>query len=158
MKYNLPKLSYSYDALEPFIDAKTMEIHYTKHHQTYVDKLNEALSKHPELSDKPIEELLKNLGNAPEDTRNALKNHGGGHLNHSLFWQLLKKEVKISNNFLKVINKEFESLDKFKEEFTNAAMMRFGSGWAWLVIHEDHLDVISTANQDSPLMDGCLGA
>ena len=156
MKYNLPKLSYSYDALEPFIDAKTMEIHYTKHHQTYVDKLNEALSKHPELSDKPIEELLKNLGNAPEDTRNALKNHGGGHLNHSLFWQLLKKEVKISNNFLKVINKEFESLDKFKEEFTNAAMMRFGSGWAWLVIHEDHLDVISTANQDSPLMEGMI--
>jgi len=154
MKYNLPKLPYAYDFLEPFIDAKTMEIHYTKHHQTYVDKLNEALEKHPELDEYEIEDLLADLNAVPEDIRTAVRNHGGGHLNHSLFWELLKKDVKISSAFSKVINKEFESFDKFKEEFTKAALSRFGSGWAWLVIHEDHLDVISTANQDSPLMEG----
>src|SRR3989338_3383001 len=154
MKYTLPRLNYAYDSLEPFIDVKTMEIHHTKHHQTYIDKLNEALAKHPEIADKPIEELLKDINSVPEDIRVAVKNHGGGHLNHSLFWQLLKKDVKMSDNFKKVIEKEFETFDKFKEEFTKAAMMRFGSGWAWLVIHEDHLDVISTANQDSPLMEG----
>ena len=154
MKYTLPKIDYAYDALEPFVDAKTMEIHHTKHHQTYVDKLNEALAKHPEIADKSIEELLANIHSVPEDIRVAVKNHGGGHLNHSLFWQLLKKDVKMSDNFLKVVDKEFESFDKFKEEFAKAAIMRFGSGWVWLVVHDDHLDVISTANQDSPLMEG----
>jgi superoxide dismutase, Fe-Mn family len=153
MKYDLPKLNYSYDALEPFIDAKTMEIHHTKHHQTYVDKLNEALGKHPELNDKKIEELLMDINKVPEDIRAAVRNHGGGHINHSLFWELLKKDVKMSDKFKKVIDKEFESFDKFKEEFNSAALSRFGSGWAWLVIHEGHLDVISTANQDSPIMD-----
>ena len=154
MKYTLPKLSYAYDALEPFIDAKTMEIHHTKHHQTYVDNLNDALAKHSEIADKPIEELLANINNVPEDIRTAVRNHGGGHVNHSLFWQLLKKDVKVSANFKKVIEKEFESFDKFKEEFNNAALGVFGSGWAWLVVHEGHLDVIMTGKQDSPLMDG----
>ena len=154
MKYELPKLNYEYSALEPFIDAKTMEIHHTKHHQTYVDKLNEALAKHPELDKKKIEELLSDINKVPEDIRVAVRNHGGGHLNHSLFWELLKKDVKISAGFKKTIEKEFESFDKFKEKFINAALTRFGSGWAWLVLNKGKLEIYSTANQDSPLMEG----
>lgn len=154
MKHELPKLPYKYDALEPYIDAKTMEIHYTKHHQAYVDKLNAALEKHPELQKKKVEELLKNLSSVPEDIRTAIRNHGGGHFNHSLFWELLKKDVKFEGQIAKVINEGFGNFDEFKKKFTEAALGRFGSGWAWLVVNKGKLEVYSTANQDSPLMEG----
>src|SRR3989338_8711881 len=155
MKYNLPKLPYAYDFLEPFIDAKTMEIHYTKHHQTYVDKLNEALEKHPELDEYEIEDLLADLNAVPEDIRTAVRNHGGGHLNHSLFWELLKKDVKFEGKIADEIIKAFGDIDEFKKKFNEVALGRFGSGWAWLVLNKDKkLEVYSTANQDSPLMEG----
>lgn len=156
MKYILPKMNYSYDALEPFIDAKTMEIHYTKHHQTYVDRLNEALAKHPELDNKKVEELLADINSVPEDIKVAIRNHGGGHVNHTLFWELLKKDVKAEGKVIDAISKEFGSFDKFKEQFSAAALGRFGSGWAWLVLDKSKgkIEIYSTANQDSPLMEG----
>lgn len=158
MKYELPKLPYAYDALEPYIDAKTMEIHYTKHHQTYVNKLNEALEKHPKLADKPLEELLGNLGAVPEDIRTAVRNHGGGHSNHSFFWTIMgpvttdvSKEP--TGRVASEIKTAFGDFAQFKEKFTAAAAGVFGSGWAWLVVDEDGKFVIThTANQDSPLM------
>lgn len=156
MKYELPKLPYEYNALEPFIDAKTMEIHHIKHHQAYIDKLNEALAKHPEIKED-IKELLRNISKVPEDIRTTIRNHGGGHLNHSLFWEIMtnKKENKeFKGKIAEAIIKEFGSFDKFKEAFTNAALTRFGSGWAWLVLdYAGKLAIISTANQDSPLME-----
>ncbi len=156
MKQELPKLSYGYDALEPFIDSQTMQIHHTKHHQTYVDKLNEAIAKHPELETKKVEELLaNNLEIVPEDIKMAVRNHGGGHINHSFFWEILSKDKPISEEFKKIIEKEFTSFDKFKEEFSNAALTRFGSGWAWLVLTKDKkLKIYNLPNQDSPLMTG----
>ncbi|MBS3089531.1 superoxide dismutase [Candidatus Pacearchaeota archaeon] len=155
MKHILLSLPYGYGALEPYIDAKTMEIHHTKHHQAYIENLNKALEKYPELYEKKVEELLaNNLQVVPEEIKHAVRNHGGGHANHSFFWEILKKDVNIPANFKKVIESEFESFDKFKEEFSAAALGRLGSGWAWLVKHKDHLDIISTANQDSPLMEG----
>lgn len=154
MKQTLPKLNYAYDALEPFIDAKTMEIHLTKHHQTYVDKLNEALAKHPELDKKELIELLKDINKVPEDIRTMVRNHGGGHVNHSLFWEILAKDLPMKGKVVSAIEKEFGSFDKFKEQFSAAAMGRFGSGWAWLVVNKGKLEIISTANQDSPLMEG----
>jgi Fe-Mn family superoxide dismutase len=156
MKYELPKLSYAYDALEPFIDARTMEIHYTKHHQTYVDKLNEALSKHPEIK-ADVHELLKDLSKVPEDVRTAVRNHGGGHVNHSLFWELLTNVPKNKDMKGKIVDeiiKVFGSIDDFKKKFSEFALGRFGSGWAWLVFHNGKLEIYSTANQDSPLMEG----
>ena len=154
MKHELPKLHYKYDALEPYIDAKTMEIHYTKHHQAYIDKLNAALDKYPDLQKKKVEELLKNINSVPEDIRTAVRNHGGGHINHSLFWELLKKEEKISGDIVKLIDKAFGNFEEFKKKFSEAAMNRFGSGWAWLVVNNGKLEIYSTANQDSPLMEG----
>ena len=155
MKHELPKLNYSYDALEPYIDAKTMEIHYTKHHQAYIDKLNLALDKHPELFKKKVEELLgNNLKIVPEDIKTAVRNHGGGHLNHAFFWQTLAKDKKFEGGIEKEIIKQFESFEEFKKQFTDAAMNRFGSGWAWLVSDKGKLEVMSTGNQDSPLMEG----
>lgn len=154
MKHELPKLNYAYDFLEPYIDARTMEIHYTKHHQAYVDKLNAALEKHPQLQHKKVEELLKDLNKIPEDIRIAVRNHGGGYINHSLFWELLKKGVKCSGAIAKAIDKEFGNFEEFKKKFSEAAMNRFGSGWAWLVVHNGKLEIYSTANQDSPLMEG----
>ena len=154
MKHELPKLTYAYSALEPFIDAKTMEIHYTKHHQTYVDKLNTALEKYPDLQKKKVEELLAhNLKIVPEDIKTAVRNHGGGHVNHSLFWQLLKKNVKCSGVIAKAIDETFGNFDEFKKKFADIAMNRFGSGWAWLVMHNGKLEIYSTANQDSPLIE-----
>lgn len=157
MKYELPKLPYAYDALEPYIDAKTMEIHYTKHHQTYVNKLNEALDKHPEIADKPLDELLANLDAVPEDIRTAVRNHGGGHANHSFFWTVMgpqgagvgkEPEGKIADEIVAA----FGDVAKFKEEFAKAAAGVFGSGWAWLVIGADgKLAITSTPNQDSPI-------
>jgi Fe-Mn family superoxide dismutase len=154
MKYELPKLPYAYDALEPYIDAKTMEIHYTKHHQTYVTKLNEALDKHPEIADKPLEELLANLDAVPEDIRTAVRNHGGGHSNHSFFWTIMGPTTSIapSGAVGDAIDASFGDFAKFKDEFIKAATGVFGSGWAWLVVGVDgKLLVTSTPNQDSPI-------
>lgn len=154
MLHLLPKLPYAYDALEPFIDEQTMEIHHGKHHQTYVDKLNKALEKYPKLQGKSAEELLKNLELIPEDIRTAVRNHGGGHANHSFFWQILKKDVEPSGEILKVINKKFNGIDNFKTEFSNKAVGLFGSGWCWLVLNGKELEIITTQNQDSPVSQG----
>ncbi len=160
MKYELPQLPYAYDALEPYIDAKTMELHHTKHHQTYVTKLNEALDKHPEIADKPLEELLANLDSVPEDIRTAVRNHGGGHLNHSFFWTIMGPAAngaggEPSGKIGDAIKQTFGDFAKFKDEFGKAAAGVFGSGWAWLVQDkEGKLAIVSTPNQDSPLMRG----
>ncbi len=154
MKHTLPKLGYAYEALEPYIDAKTMEIHYTKHHQGYIDKLNAALEKHPELKKKKVEELLLNLNLVPEDIRMIVRNNGGGHLNHAMFWEWLSpKGGKISGEIAKAIEKQFGSFEEFKKKFAEVAMNRFGSGWAWLVIFEGMLEILSTGNQESPLLE-----
>ena len=150
--FNLPKLPYAYDTLEPFIDEKTMEIHYTKHHQAYIDKLNKALEKYPKLQKNSAEDLIKNLEVIPEDIRTAVRNHGGGHVNHSFFWQILKKGVEPKGEILKAINKKFKGIDNFKEEFNNKATGLFGSGWCWLILNNNNeLEIITTSNQDSPL-------
>ncbi len=154
MPHTLPKLNYPYDALEPYIDTKTMEIHHTKHHQAYIDKLNAALEKYPELQNKKVEDLLKDLKKIPEDIRTAVRNHGGGHANHSLFWQLLKKNVKFEGKIADAINKAFGSFDSFKEKFSNASIGLFGSGWAWIVLHNGKLEIMTTPNQDSPISEG----
>ncbi|MDX9808391.1 MAG: superoxide dismutase, partial [Acholeplasma sp.] len=155
MKFELPKLGYAYDALEPAIDARTMEIHYSKHHNAYVTNANAALEKHPELN-LPLEALLKDLNLVPEDIRMAFRNNAGGHFNHSLFWEVLTpggaKAPK--GALLEEINKAFGSFDAFKEAFGNAAKTRFGSGWAWLVKTPKGLVVTSTPNQDTPLAEG----
>lgn len=150
--FKLPDLGYAFDALEPYIDAKTMEIHHDKHHGTYVEKLNVALEKYPDLQDKSIEELLADIGDIPEDIRTAVQNNGGGHHNHTLFWESMKPGD--GQNVPEAINSTFGSLDEFKTKLTEAAINRFGSGWAWLVKARDSLEVYSTANQDSPLMEG----
>ena len=153
MKYKLPELTYAYDALEPFIDAKTMEIHHTKHHQAYVNNLNAALEKHPEFNVE-LEDFLADLDLVPEDIRNAVRNNGGGHFNHALFWTTLK----VNNGqgptgaLLDAINEAFGSFDEFKALFSAAAATRFGSGWAWLIVNKaGKLEVTSTPNQDTPL-------
>jgi len=153
MKHQLPILNYGYDSLEPFIDARTMEIHHKKHHQAYVDKLNLALEKYPEFQKLSVEELIKNLNKIPEDIRVAVKNNGGGHFNHSIFWKILKKDVKISGKILLDINKFFGSFENFRKEFTDSALKLFGSGWTWLVLNNKRLEIINTANQDNPLSD-----
>jgi Fe-Mn family superoxide dismutase len=157
MQYTLPKLPYGYEALEPYIDAKTMEIHYTKHHQTYVDKLNAAVEKYPDLQEMAVEDLLKNIKTlkVEEKDRAAIVNHGGGHANHSFFWQIMGPKKEIDDKLVADINSTFSSTEEFKKKFTDAATTRFGSGWAWLVRDNDgKLQVYSTANQDSPLMQG----
>ena len=156
MKYELPKLPYAYDALEPYIDAKTMEIHHTKHHQTYIDKLNTALEKYPELVGRPIEELLMDLANLKvEDAdRIAIRNHGGGHLNHSLFWKYLDPANTKDDLLVKEIISTFGSVDEFKKQFTDSATKLFGSGWTWLVrdAKNSKLVIQNLAMQDSPVM------
>ncbi|EAE6767944.1 superoxide dismutase [Listeria monocytogenes] len=156
MTYELPKLPYTYDALEPNFDKETMEIHYTKHHNTYVTKLNEAVADHPELASKSAEELVTNLDSVPEDIRGAVRNHGGGHANHTLFWSILSPNGggAPTGNLKAAIESEFGTFDEFKEKFNAAAAARFGSGWAWLVVNDGKLEIVSTANQDSPLSDG----
>lgn len=151
MAETLPKLPYSYDALEPYIDAKTMEIHHTKHHQTYVDKFNAAVGSESKVTGKSAENLVSNLDTVPENIRNAVRNHGGGHINHAFFWQILKKDVKPAGDTFNTINKTFGSYDEFKAKFSAEAANRFGSGWAWLVDNNGKLEIMSTANQDSPL-------
>lgn len=150
--FTLPELGYGFDALEPHIDAKTMEIHHGKHHAGYVDKLNAALEKYPDLQNKKIEELLSAIKDIPEDIRAAVQNNGGGHHNHTLFWESMKPGG--SQNVPEAIAQTFGSLDDFKAKMTEAGIGRFGSGWAWLVKNGDSLEVYSTANQDSPLMEG----
>lgn len=151
MKYELPKLPYEFDALEPVIDAKTMEIHHDKHHAGYVDKLNKALEGHEELQNKPLEELLRDIDEVPKDIRVAIRNNGGGHFNHSLFWTILSKDGgEPHGEILKAIENKFGSFDEFKKEFYDAAASRFGSGWAWLVLNNGELEVISTPNQVAP--------
>lgn len=154
--YSLPKLSYEYDALEPYIDATTMKIHHTKHHQTYVDKLNAALANHPELAKMKVEELVMKIDQVPAAIKTAVQNHGGGHANHTLFWSIMgpKKSGTPEGPVAKAIESTFESMANFKTKFNEAATGRFGSGWAWLVKSKSGLEVLSTANQDSPLMQG----
>lgn len=154
----LPTLSYSFDALEPHFDAKTMEIHYTKHHQAYLDKLIAALESHPELQEQSVESLLTNLQRVPEDIKQAVINHGGGHLNHTLFWSILSaqpQQLESTGALGQAVGKQFGSIEAFKQQFEAAAAARFGSGWAWLVQNADGtLAITTTANQDSPLLVG----
>jgi len=149
--FNLPKLPYAFDALEPFIDEKTMEIHHGKHHQGYVDKLNKALEKYPKLQKNSAEDLIKSLEVIPEDIKTAVRNNGGGHVNHSFFWQILKKAVDPKGEILKAINKKFRGIDVFKEEFKTKATGLFGSGWCWLVLNNGELEIVITSNQDNPI-------
>lgn len=154
MAFELPKLPYAYDALEPHIDKETMEIHHTKHHNTYVTKLNDAV-KGTDLESKSIEEIVKNLDAVPENIKTAVRNNGGGHLNHSISWELLSPEKKeLSGELKEAIESAFGSVDKFKEEFEAAAAGRFGSGWAWLVVNNGKLEITSTPNQDNPVSEG----
>jgi Fe-Mn family superoxide dismutase len=157
MPFTLPNLPYPHDALEPYIDKLTMEIHHGKHHGAYVDNLNKALQSAPELANASIEELLANeCAKVPESIRTAVRNNGGGHANHSLFWVIMAPQAggQPSGALAEAIRSTFNSFDNFKEKFSNAAMTRFGSGWAWLVLAGGKLDIYSTANQDSPLMQG----
>ncbi|WP_139904665.1 superoxide dismutase [Clostridium thermarum] len=156
MKYELPVLKYEYKDLEPFIDENTMTIHHTKHHATYINNLNAALEKYPELAEKSLEDLLRGLRDLPEEIKTAVRNNGGGNYNHSLFWSIMTPngegapEGKLNDDIVKT----FGSFEAFKEEFTKAATTRFGSGWAWLVVDDNgNLKVTSTANQDNPIMD-----
>jgi superoxide dismutase, Fe-Mn family len=156
MAYTLPQLPYSYDALEPHFDARTMEIHHSKHHQAYINNANAALEGHS-MASKSVEELLANLDAAPADKRQALINNAGGHANHSLFWTILAPKAggNPSGEISAAINSTFGSFDDFKEKFAAAGATRFGSGWAWLVVNKDGaLEVMSTPNQDSPIMQG----
>ena len=154
--HKLPNLPYDFGALEPYIDEQTMRLHHGKHHQAYVDKLNSAIDGKADLEEKSIEELLKDLGSLPEDVRTAVKNNGGGHYNHSMFWQMMsplqtgKPDGKIAN----AIGSTFGSFETFQEKFAAAAVGRFGSGWAWLIDNNGQLEITSTANQDSPISSG----
>lgn len=154
MSYELPNLPYSYDALEPYIDAQTMETHHTKHHQGYVDKLNAALVGHEELMSQSPETLLSDLQAVPDDIRLAVQNNGGGHANHSFFWTGLTDQTgqTASGQLADAITQQFGTFDSFKEQFSQAALGRFGSGWAWLVKQGSQLVIGSTANQNSPIM------
>lgn len=156
MAYKLPELPYAYDALEPHIDKETMNIHHTKHHNTYVTKLNEAVAGKQDLESKSVEELVANLDAVPENIRSAVRNNGGGHANHSLFWKLLSPNGggAPTGELAEAINSKFGSFDQFKEDFAAAAAGRFGSGWAWLVVNNGELEITSTPNQDSPLSEG----
>ena len=160
--FKLPQLPYDYNALEPYIDEKTMTIHHTKHHQTYVDKLNAALEGHKELHNKSVEDLLKNLAGVPDAIRTAVRNHGGGHLNHSFFWPIMSPEKQDpKGEVLSSIEEKFGGFDKFKEQFSTAAVGHFGSGWCWLVLNkpthemrqpaDGQLEIMTTPNQDNPI-------
>ncbi|WP_380182502.1 superoxide dismutase [Mn] [Kalamiella sp. sgz302252] len=151
MSYSLPSLPYAYDALEPHFDKQTMEIHHTKHHQTYVNNANAALEG-SEFANLPVEELITKLDQVPADKKTVLRNNAGGHANHSFFWKGLKTGTTLGGDLKAAIEKDFGSVEAFKETFEKAAATRFGSGWAWLVKKDGKLAVVSTANQDSPLM------
>ncbi|MGL6515900.1 superoxide dismutase [Aeromonas caviae] len=157
MSHTLPALPYAYDALEPHIDAKTMEIHHSRHHQTYVTNLNAALADLPELAALPLEALLARIDSLPAQVQGAVRNHGGGHANHSLFWQVMSPQGggEPAGELAAAMERDLGGLEAFKQAFTQAALSRFGSGWAWLVVDgRGKLQVVSSANQDSPLMEG----
>ena len=157
MAYTLPDLPYAHDALEPVIDARTMEIHHGRHHNTYITNLNNALEGHHDLAAKSVEDLISDLDSVPEEIRAAVRNNGGGHANHSLFWQLMAPEAdrgEPSDEFRAAAEAAYGSIDATHEEFVKAGTTRFGSGWAWIVIKDGRLAVLSTANQDSPIMTG----
>ncbi|WP_439825708.1 superoxide dismutase [Aeromonas caviae] len=157
MSHTLPALPYAYDALEPHIDAKTMEIHHSRHHQTYISNLNAALADLPELAALPLEALLARIDSLPAQVQGAVRNHGGGHANHSLFWQVMSPQGggEPDGELAAAILRDLGGLEAFKQAFTQAALSRFGSGWAWLVVDgRGKLQVVSSANQDSPLMEG----
>jgi superoxide dismutase, Fe-Mn family len=156
MAFTLPPLPYANDALEPHIDAKTMEIHHTKHHQAYVNNLNAAIEKAPELANKPLDDLMKGINTVPEAVRAAVRNNGGGHWNHSMFWQIMgpNKGGEPTGKLADAIKTAFGDFAKFKEQFAAAGVGRFGSGWAWLITDGGKLSITSSPNQDNPLMDG----
>ena len=155
MAYSLPDLPYAYDALEPHIDARTMEIHHSRHHNTYITNANTALEGHADLAAKDVEELIADLGSVPEDIRTAVRNNAGGHANHSLFWTVMGPGGGAPSGALAAaIDSDLGGFDSFREAFSDAGAKRFGSGWAWLVAKGGKLSVMSTPNQDSPLMDG----
>ena len=156
MAYELPALPYDYNALEPHIDAQTMEIHHTKHHQTYITKLNGALEGHPDLANKAVDDLISDLASIPEDIRGAVRNNGGGHSNHTLFWQVMGPNGggAPNGNVANAIDAAFGTFDTFKEQFSAAGAARFGSGWVWLINDGGTLSIESSANQDSPIMEG----
>ncbi len=159
MSHTLPTLAYAYDALEPHIDALTMEIHHSRHHQTYVTNLNAALADLPELAALPVEALLARIDSLPAGVQGAVRNHGGGHANHSLFWRVMSPQGggEPTGELAAAIQRELGGIERFQQAFTQAALSRFGSGWAWLVVDEaGKLQVVSSANQDSPLMDGLV--
>lgn len=153
--FTLPELPYEYDALEPYIDQQTMQLHHAKHHQTYVDKLNTAL-KETEYADRPIEDILQNLNSIPESVRSTVRNNGGGHYNHSLFWKFMAPNAsgKPDGQIARMINSSFGSYQIFQNEFVDAAVARFGSGWVWLIQDDHQLEIASSPNQDSPIMQG----
>lgn len=156
MAYTLPELPYAYDALEPHVDARTMEIHHSKHHNAYITNVNTALEAHPDLAAKTVEELISDLDAVPEAIRTAVRNNGGGHANHTLFWTVMGPNGggAPDGDLAAAIDRDLGGFDSFKEQFSTAGATRFGSGWAWLVVKEDKLSVMSTPNQDSPLMTG----
>jgi Fe-Mn family superoxide dismutase len=156
MAHELPPLPYDFAALEPHIDAQTMQIHHGKHHQAYVNNLNAALEKHTDLQKMSAEELLRNLGSVPEDIRPAVRNNGGGHVNHTMFWKMMAPNAggPPSGGVAEAINASFGGFDAFKEQFAKAGVSRFGSGWAWLIDNNGKLSIESTANQDNPISDG----
>ncbi|MBI4360599.1 superoxide dismutase [Candidatus Micrarchaeota archaeon] len=152
--FELPKLPYDYNALEPYIDAETMQLHHTKHHQAYINNANKALEG-TEFANKSVEELLSDLSKVPQDKRNAVRNHGGGHYNHSLFWKMMKPGGgEPSGELAEAIKSKFGGFDKFQEQFSAKAMGQFGSGWGWLASNNGELEILSTANQDTPLSEG----
>lgn len=154
MTHILPDLPYAYDALEPYFDAQTMEIHHSQHHQTYIDKLNTALQENHDLSRLSVDLLIRNLSEVPEEIRTAVRNHGGGHLNHSFFWPTLKKGVEAAGPVAETIVQQFGSFENFKASFSNSAALLFGSGWTWLVSDKGKLSIVTTPNQDNPLSNG----
>ena len=156
MAFTLPPLPYDFAALEPHIDAKTMEIHHGKHHQTYVNNLNAAIEKAPELANKSLDDLMRNVNTVPESVRTAVRNNGGGHWNHSMFWQIMAPKAggEPGGNLGNAIRSAFGDFAKFREQFSAAGVGRFGSGWAWLINNGGKLSITSTPNQDNPLMDG----
>jgi Fe-Mn family superoxide dismutase len=154
MPFELPQLPYAYNALEPFIDEKTMEIHHSKHHQAYINNLNNALVSYQDLQDKSIDELITNISSLPTEVQTTVRNNGGGHYNHFLFWKLMTPDYKKPEGFVvAAIEKQFGSLESFQEQFASSAMSRFGSGWTWLILSQGNLNIVTTPNQDNPIME-----